>query len=108
MEANTLKTYKIRKELLDTKELYAIQGDLRNRHKIKEYARDFINRIEIEDDEFIRIHDKNGIMHDIKHDDHVIIIPKHEMICVLPTVVFKDVFEHIRITKEGKGNKAYA
>lgn len=108
MEANTLKTYKIRKELLDTKEIYAIQGDLRNRHKIEEYTRNFINKIEIEDGEFIRIHDKNGFMHDVKHDDHVIIIPKHEMICVLPTVVFKNVFEHIHITKEEKENKVYA
>lgn len=103
MEASILKTYKIRKELLDTKEIYAIRGDLRNRHKIEEYTKGFINKIEIEDNEFIRIHDKNGFMHDIKHDDHVIIIPKHEMVCVLPTIVFNDVFECIH--KEGKNAK---
>ena len=107
MEGNILKTYKIRKELLDTKEIYAIQGDLRNRHKIEESTRNFINKIEIEDDEYIRIHDKNGIMHDVTHNDHVIIIPKNEMICVLPTIVFKDVFECIHVIKEGKNGKQY-
>ena len=47
-------------------------------------------------------------MHDVTHNDHIIIIPKHEMICILPTVVFKNVFECIRITKEGKNGKQYA
>lgn len=108
MEGNILKTYKIRKELLDTKEIYVIQGDLRNRYKIEEYTRDFIRKIEVEDDEFIRIYDKNGIMYDATHNDHVIIIPRHEMICVLPTIVFKDIFECIYVTKEGKNGKQYA
>ena len=107
MEANILKTYKIRKELLDTKEIYAIQGDLRNRHKIEEYTRNFINKIEIEDDEFIHIYDKNGIMHDAPHNDHAIIIPRHEMICVLPTIVFKDVFSVFILQKKVKNGKQY-
>ena len=47
-------------------------------------------------------------MHDATHNDHVIIIPRHEMICVLPTIVFKDIFECIHVTKEGKHGKQYA